>query len=209
MSNLDDLVFGTRKYHKDLLKICEPFHRLFGTNHVGYLNIDNNGGLINLHTHAKWLDRCVEEKYYLQDPCMVTPKNIESGHAFYFTYEEDEFTDGILKDSMENFNMAHELVFVNKHDHGFDVIGITAPLKHTAIYNKIVRNYSHIGKFLDFFRQNLEPLLNKLEAHKIDLSALKGDRFHQQTALITNLSHEQNAASILNEHCNKQSLLTV
>lgn len=207
MSNLDSLVYGSHQYKQQLQKICEPFHRLFGSNHVGFVQINNDHSLLNLHTNTAWLDRCAEEKYYLQDPCMVHPENISSGQGFYFTYEEDEFTNGILKDSIDNFNMAHELVFVNKNQNGYDVIAVTAPINNTIIYNQLLKYPQHLNKFLRYFRESIEPILQKIEGHKINLAELKGDLYHSQTAFITHSEKEQEHAKLLHTHCDKQIFL--
>ena len=146
----------------------------------------------------------MEEKYYLQDPCMVNPENIQQRHAFYVTYEEETFNNGILKDSVENFDMAHELVFISKNNNGFEVVALAAPLNHTAIYNKIIKYPNHMANFVEHFKNSIKPLVDKVESQRVDLAKLKGETYHSQHGLIIDNPFEHKSAKELQEHFKTQ-----
>ena len=67
MSVLDDMALGTRKYHAMIKKLCEPLKQYYGITEMGYVEIENSGRIINLHTHHDWLENCMDKKYFIAD----------------------------------------------------------------------------------------------------------------------------------------------
>ncbi len=115
MSKLDDMVLGTRKYAKDFQKFCEPLNRFYGINQLGYVEITNSHRLINIYSDPDWIDRCIDKQYYVDDPHMVSPTNIDSGFMLWSSYSSEYYKNGMLKDMVDNFNMCHGVSYIKKN----------------------------------------------------------------------------------------------
>jgi len=181
MHTSDNLLHGSAKYNKLLNKLCEPLHQFFGSNHLAYINITNEGKLLNLHTNVSWMERCIDQKYYLDDPSMINPKNIVSGFCFAKDHNNDDFLDGILNDCINNFDLNHTLIMFEKESNGYEAIGISASKKNLTFFDKVNANQDQLKRFISYFRESIAPINYKLLDYQIDFAKLKGELYDTQT----------------------------
>lgn len=52
-----------------------------GVNRVAYFNINKDSSAVFLHFDPEWLDSYVKGKYYISDPHMVHPDNMDEGFS--------------------------------------------------------------------------------------------------------------------------------
>lgn len=184
MSVLDDMALGTRKYHKKLAKICEPLNQYYGVNHCGYIEINNDGRLINLLTHSPWLEECLDKQYFIDDPHMVSPDKIGNGFVLWSSYKEEYYLTGMLKDCVEKFDLCHGITYVKKDDNGYRLYGFAAPKENYKAHNKLLSNIDCIKKFIQYFDDQIEFIRRDVDDKRIDFAKLKGDAYYEQDGVI-------------------------
>lgn len=184
MSVLDEMALGTRKYHSKVAKLCEPLKQYYGINVMGYIEINNEGRLINILTHRDWLEHCYENQYFVDDPHMVSPDNMGSGFVLWSSYQKDYYLNGMLRDCVENFNICHGVTYVEKNDYGFKLYGFGTSKENFQIHNKILSNLDCLKKFIAYLDKQLEPIRQDLGDHRIDFSEVKGNQYYEQEGLI-------------------------
>lgn len=184
MSVLDDMALGTRRYHKTLRKLCEPLQQYYGITEMGYVEIENDGRLINLHTHHSWLEHCLDKKYFIDDPHMVSPNNIGQGIAIWSTYKKDDYLNGMLKECVEIYGMSHGITFCKKTSKGYKLFGFGSPKENVDIHNKLINSMDCIKTFISYVDERIEPIRKKLDDKKIDFQLLKGQEYHDQVSII-------------------------
>lgn len=185
MNIYEQWTYGSKKHKHELQKLTEQLQNILGINHIGYVSLDDNNQLINLHSNIEWLEYCLDKKYYLHDPCMVNPSNINTGYAFYFTYQNKDFQEGLLTDSVKHYNMAHEIVYVHKNENqSYEAYSLTAPMKHIKLYNIILNEPEKIKLTFKYLRESLLSVKQGLLDYQFDFSAVKGDLYNLQRGLI-------------------------
>ncbi len=184
MSYQDDLIRATGEYHKKLQKLSEPLHRLMGTHYFGYVSVDANLKFTSLHNNLQWGDYCVEASLFENCPCMVLPEKMGSGVALYESYQNDEFIDSVLKASVEQFDIAHELVVVQSTGTSYEVFSVGASQENKQWQRSMTNKINYFYKFIEYFKREAQPILQASQEYQVDLSAIKGSSYLTQTPLI-------------------------
>lgn len=177
-------IHSSKKFQRQLQQLTQPVHQALGTHAFGYISINAQHELINLHSHIPWLEHCIDKQYYLQDPCMVAPNNIQGGFAFYFTHEEPEFCEGLLKESIEVYDMAHEIIFIDHHKDSFEVYSLAASKANHQIYNLILNQPRLIKDCFNHLIEGLKFVKLLAAEHRVPFAPLKPN-YHTKPGIIT------------------------
>jgi len=183
MVTTDDLFLATKKYHKKFNAICEPLMRYFGLSGVTYFSMKNNTDLLNIHTGVKWMERCMSEHYYKQDPLMVHPDRIESGFAFY--QSNDEYVNSKMNEDEIKFNFYTILAYVEKDKNSFEAFSLSAPKENTQFINKALSENKLLKQFIRYIQKHIRGDKAEMESFRMNFSLLKKDLFFSQEGLIS------------------------
>lgn len=181
----NDWLFGSIKFQNQLQHMVAPVHQKLGTHEFGYIAINHEDELINLHTHIEWLEHCIDKKYYLYDPCMVNPSHIQGGYAFYFTHDEPEFREGLLKESIEIYNMAHEIIYIDHHKDSYEVYSLTAPIEYNQLYNLILNRPELVRNCFNYLKDQMKFIKFHVMDFQINFADIKGERYRTQKGIST------------------------
>lgn len=185
MKQHNEWLFGSKQFQKEIKQLVEPINLSLGTNHFGYVSLNKSGELINLHTNIAWLENCIDKAYYLHDPCMVHPNNIHPGYAFYFTYDDQNFCNNMLKESIDEYDMAHEMIFVKHQNDKYEVFSLAAPKNHSKLYNMILNHPERIHQYFAHLVEGISSIKQKLIDRGINFAEIKGEKYHSQKGLIS------------------------
>ena len=182
MAIADELFYHTDMYGEFLKKKCEPLEKFFGVTAVGFHYMHNENCLMSIHTNKKWIELCMAKKYFLDDPHMVSPKNIVSGFVLCSSCEQEEYRTGIIKDGFE-YDMHHGISYVEKTDRGYKAFSFDTTKDNDGMPNKILNNQECIKKFVAYLDQELKLVFKKLSNRMIDIKELKGARLKEQIGI--------------------------
>lgn len=185
---LDEMARGTRQYHMTIKKIIEPIEQYYGINNIIYIEITNDGRLINLMSHNRWMEHCLEKQYFIDDPHMVVPDNMGTGFAIWSTrwshyYQNEEYQKGLYQDC-RNFDLCNGLTYAQRSAEGYRLYIFCAPQDNIHLNSKILSSIEHIKQFIDYFDSAIAPIRKNLEDHRIDFASLKGEAYHHQRGII-------------------------
>ena len=181
----DDFFYGTQLYSQKLQSLCGPLARYLGITEAIYINIDPQGGALNVSTHPGWTQRFLEERYYQLDPFMVHPDNIQSGFSFDGAHESHDFKDKFLHDAVVRFNMCHSFVYIEKMiSGGYFGFAFATSKNNPEMIDRLMNESQVVKKMIRHLNKQLITTLRDLEEHRMDFAALKGDLFHTQKGII-------------------------
>jgi hypothetical protein len=96
--------------HSDQIRaVTRPLRDSFQIQYFTYHRIDRAGKYTVLVDRPDWVEYYVEEKFYLEDPYLRHPSLYESGFCFIENHGSKEYTQRILKDGKEIFNLSKQL----------------------------------------------------------------------------------------------------
>jgi DNA-binding CsgD family transcriptional regulator len=167
----DELFYHTQMYNEKFKKICYPLKTIFGATEISLHFVDNLS-LINLHTHKKWMEYCMEKRYFLTDPHITSPQKIKLGFTVDAYHPDEAFVNGLLGDS-HMFNMHHGVAYTRKTPAGYQAISLAASIENMSMPNKIINNSEIILRFMDYLEKEMQPIQKKLADRVIDLIKIK------------------------------------
>ncbi len=183
----DEFFLGTKLYHKKLTELCKPIARYLGVTQVIYVNIDKRGQMFCICNNYPWVERFLEEHYYLLDPLMVHPNNIHNGFSFDNASEDQEFKDTLLYDAVIKFDWCHSFAYIEKTAaggyFGFD-FGTTK--SNYQIINKLINGSQIIKKMIRNLHKKIMLMTRELQENKMDFATMKGELFNSQKGLVFN-----------------------
>ncbi len=197
----DAFFLGTKLYQKKFSELCAPLANYLGATHAIYINIDKNGRAFSICTHAKWVERFLEEHYYQLDPLMVHPDNIHNGFSFDNASEDEAFKNTMLYDAVVKFNWCNSFAYIEKMAHGgyfgFD-FGTTKD--NYQIVNRLINEARVIKTLIRNLNKQLVSITLDLQENRMDFASLKGDVFHTQKGLVFHEEYTiKNKIELLND----------
>ena len=192
---VDELFRGTAQYHTKFAKICAPLQNYFGINAVAYVSMNNRGELINLHTHVPWMERCMEKHYYKCDPGMVSPKNIASGFTIDSTYKQSEYTDIMMQDCFNTFDLCYECTYVEKNKNSYQLFSFNAPKTNANFISRVISEFQTLKKFIRYIQSELYNRNKDITHFKFNFAKTKGPEFYNQQGIIS-INKKENARKI-------------
>ena len=183
MATTDELFNSVTRGHDSFVRWCRPLEKYFGVGKIAYIEINSGGELLNLHNSLEWIDRCMQEKYYANDPHMVDPNNITSGFAYAESYGPGVYADTMLKDAVCNFDMHKICSYAMKDKNVYKLLSISAPEKHNKFASKIAMEFPLLKKMIwELFARIDQD--NEVRKNLIDFKDLRGDSFYKQRGII-------------------------
>lgn len=187
----DEFFLGTKLYHQKFAELCKPIAQYLGITCAMYQHIDKQGKMFNLCTNAPWIERFIEEKYYIIDPLMVHPDNIHNGFAFDAASDNEDFKDTILYDSVINFNFCYSFVYIEKTTAGgYFGFAFATGKDNPQMINKLINSTQIVRNFIRKLHKKLLFITKDLQENPMDFAALKGETFHTQQGLVFNTPSE-------------------
>jgi DNA-binding CsgD family transcriptional regulator len=199
MTLADEFFLGTKLYHQKFTELCKPIFKYLGLTYAKYINVNKNGRMFYMCTNYSWVERVLEERYYIIDPLMVHPNNISNGFAVDNSCrdrehrEHREYTDAFLYDAAVNFDVWHSFAFVEKNANGGYHSFVFATTKENFyICNRLINEAPVVRRFVRQLSKQVKLLIAKdLQENHMDFAMLKGDVFYSQTGLTFNEAYDE------------------
>lgn len=164
------------KHANQIQKTTQPLKDHFGVQYFTYHRIDNEGRYTVLVDRPDWAEYYVSEKIYLNDPYLRNADIYQSGMCLINSHGSEDYKKKILEDGMK-FGLDSAIVLIQKDSTGVDFFGFSGN-QATSDLDKIYLNQpSLLSSFGFHFKNELNPVLKKMELEAGLLLDLKGKDF--------------------------------
>ena len=185
MSVEDDLFYHTSMYHNNLSKMLEPMAQYFGVSHAGIFFVNKNLRVINIHTSAPWIEYCMENKLYLNDPHIVDPSKMGAGFSVCNMSQDSTYKNGLLHDSGKIYNMCNGVSFSRTlDDGGYFAITFVSEQNNPNMPTNLISEHRMVDLYIKHLMTELRAPLKELSDNCIDLKLLKGSSLLKQTGIV-------------------------
>lgn len=175
------------RHNKKLNNFCAPILHSFGVNHFWYYKITKEGYYTCLGTNLPWTEYYFSENLYHQNPFIKSPENFEGGIIFIKQIEDQEYQNSIER-GVTDFSLRQNLIFLEKIKDGLEGFGFASHLPSAVSESLFINEMPILKLFVKKFRDEFNPLLNKMSEDMVEIAPLIGPSFYEKTSSIRTAS---------------------
>ena len=182
---IEELFYGTKMYHQQFSKLCQPLQKYLGTYNAVYSNVNIDSSMANIHSNYGWMEDYIKGQHYNLDPHMVHPNNMSEGFALLTindAYKYQEYNDVILE-SVAN-KLEYGFTYVTKTNVDFTAWSFTTNKNNHQFINILLNQPQTIKFFIQKLENQLKSIFTDLQKNRVQLINLKGNLFFQQTGIV-------------------------
>lgn len=174
----------------DVNQIMSPL-KTFDINHLVYVKKFADGSHINLSNHADWTDYYYQHQFFKVGVFEKGFSHYQSGYILW----DAVVNQSIFKEAKDYFNIQHGITIVNKWENCCEFFYLGTTLNLPALNNFYINNIDMLQRFVLYFRDKAEKIINKASKHRIFLPNTISNSTPKQDDIIT--------ASIKNDQLRK------
>lgn len=176
----------TVRYSDSIRKTTKPLRDNLGINCFFHIRIDNQGKLIWLGDRPDCAEYYVNQKYFVDDPCMSHPSSWESGFSLLKSVASDTYKETFLSETENLFDFNSWIIFSEKTFESVSIFGfVSEKINHLE---KIYLNHPNLLKlFAGHFKNEMHPAICQMEKEEISLIDLKRDKFFSKMSIQSTL----------------------
>ncbi|PIS02055.1 MAG: hypothetical protein COT85_07920 [Chlamydiae bacterium CG10_big_fil_rev_8_21_14_0_10_42_34] len=161
-------------------KVTEPLNVHLNISCFFYIRITLQGQLIWLGNRPDCAEYYVDQKHYVNDPCMNHPTHWESGCSLLEKAAPDIYQNTFLKESENLFNFNSWIILSKKELEFVELFGFVGEKK--SHLEKIYLNHIPLLKsFSTYFKKEMHLVISKMSKESISLVDLKGDDYYPRS----------------------------
>jgi len=174
----DHLGVPSKRHHKELLKLTEPIKTYFGIDRFWRNTHRVDGFYSVLGNHPPAAEFFFENKLFVGHPYFRSPIFFQSGYVLpdLLHNEEYERTQGRLKKEGDCF---HVLIIIAKHKDRVIEYGLATSKPILGFEMHYLNHMKALRKFLAYFEESAEKIINAAEDYSIDLPPLIGKKYQE------------------------------
>lgn len=154
-------------------KVTEPLNIHLNISCFFYICINNRGQLIWLGNRPDCAEYYVDQKHFLNDPCMRLPNNWKSGCSLLEKVAPDSYQKTFLKESENLFNLNSWIILSTKTDELVELFGFVGEKR--SHLEKIYLNHIPLLKsFSTYFKKEMHSTISQMAKESISLLDLNG-----------------------------------
>jgi DNA-binding CsgD family transcriptional regulator len=187
MSFINDFSYGTYKYHKKLTKLAEPLEQILGPiTECGYLNISKEKGTKILINQPGYLERYIQNRYYIHDHHFIDPTLLSNGLSFWFTQPDKNYQNKLIYDGRQLFDIGHGFTYTKKiTSTNCEHFLIASSNSNYQFYNNVLNNSYVIDQFSQYFKSEIKNIINELDDYSVNILKPMGFTSDKQQPIIT------------------------
>ncbi len=175
MKSIKDIVKYSIKFEKQIKKICSPLKDHLDIPILTYYKIYNDGTLITFSNFIEQMEFYYHEKFYLSNPYLVSPELVKSGCVFTATTADSNYQKSIEL-SRNRFNLNNTFLVVQQRNCSCE--GFLFGNSKT----NYIENLFLIERFIKYFKNEADSILNQIAAEKFNLIDAKGQSFFERSS---------------------------
>jgi len=149
----------------------------FGIQYFAYNRIYETGKFIGLTDHLEFLEHYVNDQLFLNDPFKRHPSIYRSGLCFAEDHGSSEFKEQILRAEKQVLQTDKIVILVEKEDGYAEIFGFGGNSGKSSLHSLYLNRPQLLKSFASHFKNQLSPVLTKMENEPISLIDLKGEDF--------------------------------
>ena len=152
----------------DIDQIVRPVKEFFGFNYINYGKNFNDGSEIRLTNHPAWAEFFYQNKLYTRCSFHAHPKSFKKEHivniapSSFAAYIDDGY-DRLTRD----FDMDHDILFINPCDDGCEFFCMNAPRDHPEVMARYLPHIDLLERFFDYFKERAAPIIQQALKQRI------------------------------------------
>lgn len=162
------------KYSNRIKKVTKPLHEHFGIGYFTYHRIDYGGNYTVLVDRPDWAEHYVSEKIFLNDPYLRHPSVYQSGICLIENHGSEEYKETVLKAGKEILNMDLAAILIQKNENYVEFFGFSGNAMKSSLQSLYLNHPQLLKSFALHFKNELSPILHKMEEEASSLIDLKG-----------------------------------
>ncbi len=173
MAAFDDLTSAiTVKYNTSINKFASSIFTYLSLNNFWYYRVTNTGTFTFFGTHISCCEYFAANHLYRDYYYYRHPRFFQSGISL-----QKAVIDPSSVNMMQNYNLNHSLLMMEKTRDGIEGFGFSAEHQHESQLNRMLSEIPLLRLFTEHFRKENPQIFKQLETHKIDLKRLIGSTF--------------------------------
>jgi DNA-binding CsgD family transcriptional regulator len=171
----------TVKHYDRLKKITSPLKINFSISCFFYIAINNEGHLIWIGNRPDCSEYYLDQKHFINDPCMTHPKNWEVG-CYLFEKVAPHKQKTFIKETKNLFNLNSGIVLCKKNNKFIEFFGFVGENK--KYIEEIYLNHSNLlNSFSIYFKKEMHSVIHQMKKEPISLISLKGKPFYSTISI--------------------------
>lgn len=177
-AELDKITHLSRQYSRKLKKLTEPLLKKFGITYFARQSVNHQGHWEILGNLPDWLEYSASKQFYEVDPSLLHPDHYKPGLIVNSSQTAPTFLKEMARTALELYDIENTLCILEKNKVGCEWYFFSASAKNTGIINTYIANIHSIFKYIKYFKQEAQSLLNQNLEFSLELSQLKNEPFH-------------------------------
>ena len=178
MSLKDRFFIGTKLYHKLFLELFRPLAQYLGLSHGIYVRVDRRRHVFSICSHPAWIERMLEEHYYLLTPLMLRPDHMPSGFYFDAMSPEWALKKAVLHEASTQFHWCNSFAYVERTPGGgYFAFDFGTAKENVHVASRLANEARLVQKVIRALHQKLLLRLKNFKIQTMDLSVLKAPCF--------------------------------
>jgi hypothetical protein len=184
-ATINKIVTLNFKYQLDINNLCLPLQHL----NISYFTffsifpLKNAKSLITISLNPCVLSRYFTKEYYLYDPHVVTPDNLEEGAVLWSTYNDGDYQGKYLYDLKENFGINNGVSLIRKKQTECYIFCFGTSKTNVRFFYNVFSNVILLKYFADYFLSEGVDIIKIFSKNAIDIHQLKGKVFLSQKGI--------------------------
>lgn len=187
MLDWNEIVHKYITRHSNLIKkTTKPLYDHLGVTYFTYHKIDAKGHYSVLVDRPDWAEHYISKELYLHDPFLCQLENYQSGSYYMDVVISKTYKKLIRKEYRNFFNTNPGLMLIQRKPDFVEFYGFAVDQKDQR-FNKLFLNQpGSLYQFCNYFKEELNHVLNEQTVDPIFLTHLKGEAFFQKQELFHN-----------------------
>ncbi len=178
-------------HERKLKKVCEPLLQGFGVDTFWYYSLTKEGELSYICNNPLISEFFYSHELYKGHPYFKHPDLLQSG--FFFADKTNDI-DYIQTQGKLRAQISMDLIFMvmNVGRGKAEGYGFATMQKLPDLTNTVINNLYLFRKFINYFHQETEDILKKIQMNSEDIASQCGESFYQSTQYFDDLTSKAN-----------------
>lgn len=178
MSDWQDTLNYTRKFHDKLRRFCDPLVHHFGVNDFVFQKETKGGLSQGIGLNRNWITYYYAEGMYLLNPLSSHP-NLHQEGVILVDDRIDQSAKKLLENASLKFGIHHKLIISVKVSDGTEFYTFGLTTSHALQIMKFFNEMSLIKAFIKEFKERFKTEILGMNDYGVDVRTLKGAAYQK------------------------------
>ncbi|MBS0615107.1 MAG: helix-turn-helix transcriptional regulator [Verrucomicrobia bacterium] len=172
-----------RRYHKKIVKICQPLQDYLEISSFIYYWIDKDGRYMGLSNNWVYFEHFCSTDAYKHNPFLVHPFLLRGGYILSPTTPDPDFLNALNK-AKENAYLFDPFLIVNHKQDYYEGFAFACSAPRLENSRKYLNYLPLLYKFADYFVREAADIIERMKAERFNMGLLKGEAFFHRSPLL-------------------------